>query len=250
MPEPRIAVITPYYREPLAMLERCHRSVIAQGLPVDHLMVADGHALDAIDGWPVGHVKLPRSHGDNGNTPRGLGGLLAASEGHDFIAFLDADNWYHEGHLRSLVALWEQTRSPVCVSLRTFHDATGAQLPIREPDEEALRHVDTSCLLIHRSGFESLPVWLSMPKILSPICDRVFLAGLLHRKLAISLTGQRTLAFQTQYRQHFLSAGWPVPEGAKDAGELTPALDFLATGDGVTQCVSAMGFWPLSYVTI
>jgi glycosyltransferase involved in cell wall biosynthesis len=244
----RVAVITPYHQEPVEVLARCHQSVRAQGLAVDHLMVADGHPLDCIDEWNVGHVKLHKSHDDNGNTPRGIGSLLASREGYDFIAYLDADNWYHDGHLRSLLELWEQSRSQACSSFRTFHDDAGNDLRIQERDEDELRHVDTSCFLIHRSGFDCLPVWLDMPKILSPICDRVFLAGLLHRKFVISSTGGRTVAFRSQYRAHYLSANLPVPEGAKDADFMAPALNYLASGEGVGRCVEALGFWPLSYL--
>jgi glycosyltransferase involved in cell wall biosynthesis len=248
MPPPRIAVITPYYREPLAMLEQGHRSVLAQGVDADHIMIADGHALDAIDGWAARHVRLPGAHGDNGNTPRGIGSLLAASEGYEFIAYLDADNWYHDGHLRSLLQLWEQRRAPVCASFRTFHDAAGDDLGIRESEEDALRHVDTSCLLIHRSGFDSLRAWLEMPKILSPICDRIFLSALLHRKFVIASTGERTVAFRSQYRSHYLSANRPVPDLIKDGDDLAPAMAYLSSAEGVSACVGAMGFWPLTYL--
>lgn len=249
MAQPRLAVVTPYYREPVAVLERCHKSVIAQGLDVDHFMIADGHPLDIVDGWAASHVKLPRAHGDNGNTPRGIGSLLASAEGYDFVAYLDADNWYHDGHLASLLRLWEQTRSPACASFRTFHDDAGNDIGVRERDEDELRHVDTSCLLLHRSAFGVLPVWLDMPRRLSPICDRVFLAALMHRRLAISSTKARTVAFRTQYRVHYLSAKLPVPEDAKD-GVMQPALDYLATGEGVSQSVGALGFWPLTYLQI
>lgn len=246
----RLAVVTPYYKEPAEILARCHRSVGNQGLTVDHFMIADGHPRDEIDGWNVSHVKLPRSHGDNGNTPRGIGSLLARSEGYDFIAYLDADNWYNDGHLRSLVKLWEETRSPACSSFRTFHDAAGHPMAMYESDEDALHHVDTSCFLIHRSAFDCLSIWIDMPKILSPICDRVFLAGLLHRKFAVSSTRARTVAFQSQYRAHYVSANLPVPEGAKNEDFTAPAFQFLTSGDGVSQCVSALGYWPPTYLKL
>ncbi len=248
MSQHRIAVITPYHQEPVEVLARCHKSVCTQGLDLAHFMVADGHPLDCIDAWDVRHVKLPRSHGDYGNTPRGLGSLLAKSEGYDFIAYLDADNAYHPGHLRSLLELWERTRSAACSSFRTFHDEAGHDLSISERDEDELRHVDTSCFLIHRSGFDGLAVWLDMPKILSSIGDRVFLAGLLHRRFVISTTGLRTVAYRTQHAAHYLSANLAVPKGAKDMDFAEPALDYLAAGEGIDQCIRDLGFWPLSYL--
>jgi len=39
----RVAVVTPYYKEPEAWLARCLTSVREQTYPVTHLVVADGH---------------------------------------------------------------------------------------------------------------------------------------------------------------------------------------------------------------
>jgi hypothetical protein len=248
MSQSRVAVVTPYFREPVELLAQCHQSVIGQDVAADHFMIADGRPLSCIDQWKVRHVKLPTAHADNGNTPRGIGSLLARSEGYDFIAYLDADNWYHDGHLRSLLELWEDKRERACASFRSFHDMAGNALAVQEPAEDDLRHIDTSCLLIHRSGFDCLSVWLDMPKILSPICDRIFFAGMLHRNFHIASTGARTVAFRTRYRCHYLSANLPVPEDAKDQDALEPAFQYLGTGQGISECVSAMGFWPLTYL--
>jgi len=37
-----VAVVAPYHSEDLAMLRRCHQSVLAQTYPCRHIMVADG----------------------------------------------------------------------------------------------------------------------------------------------------------------------------------------------------------------
>lgn len=243
----RVAVVTPYHTEPLEILAHCHVSVRRQTLAADHFLIADGHARNEIDGWAVQHVKLPRAHGDCGCTPRGLGALLAASEGYEFVAFLDADNWYHDDHLRSLVAVWEQRGGQVCASFRTFHDLEGQLLPVEEADENALRHIDTSCFLIHRSGFACLTDWLAMPKALAPLCDRIFFAGLLHRRFAVSSSGARTVAFRSQYREHYEVAKRPVPSNAKDGTTLQPALDFLVSEEGDRLCLDALGYAPVGY---
>jgi hypothetical protein len=248
MTQPRIAVITPYHREPVELLTQCHESVIGQDVVADHFMIADGHPLDLIDEWRVHHVRLPQAHDDYGDTPRGIGSLLASRDGYDFIAYLDADNWYHGGHLRSLLGLWEEKNERACASFRTFHDRDGHDLGIQEPAEDALRHIDTSCLLIHRSGFDCLSVWLDMPKMLAPIGDRVFLAGMLHRNFHIVCTGARTVAYRTQWSRHYQSADRPVPKGAKDDDVLQPAFQYLASSEGISQCIHALGFWPPTYL--
>jgi glycosyltransferase involved in cell wall biosynthesis len=224
---PRIAVVTPYYREPRDMLWQCHRSVLDQGVGATHVMIADGFALAEIDGWDAHHVKLPTAHGDNGNTPRGLGALLAKAEGFDFIAWLDADNWYHAGHLASLLALHRHSSSAICSSFRTFHTLSGALLAITEADEDAARHIDTSCYLIHKSNFDLVGIWLDMPRIVAPICDRVFLDAILQRGRSIQSTGLRTVAFRTQYASHYRAAGLAVPAGAKDADFADAAWAYL-----------------------
>lgn len=244
----RIAVITPYHSEPLEYLDACHRSVLAQEPRADHFMVADGIPNDTVATWNVRHVVLPSSHGDGGATARGLGSLLADSEGYDFIAFLDADNWYLPGHLASMVRLHEKTGAPVCTCLRTFHRPDGSPLPVSEPAEDQLHHVDTSCFFLHRAAFEVLPVWSRMPSQLWRLCDRVFLAALRHARFAAMSTRERTVAYRTLYEAHYAQAGLPMPEGVKPNDILKPAIEWLKTQDGVTECVRRLGFWPASYL--
>ena len=64
--------------------------------------MADGHPNLSVEDWSCRHMILPSSHGDNGNTPWGVEALMALAEGYQLVAFLDADNWYHEGHIASL----------------------------------------------------------------------------------------------------------------------------------------------------
>ncbi len=57
--------------------------------------VSDGFPNLELMKWNIKHISLPQSHTDYGNTPRGIGSLVADIEGYDFIAYLDADNWFH-----------------------------------------------------------------------------------------------------------------------------------------------------------
>jgi glycosyltransferase involved in cell wall biosynthesis len=247
---PRIAVITPYYKESEALLRQCHESVLAQDLQADHFMVADGFPQPAIDGWNARHVVLPSAHGDNGNTPRGVGSLLAEAEGYEFIAYLDADNWFHPGHLSSLYALWRETEAPVCCSFRTFHRLDGSQLNIAEKQENACEHVDTSCYLIHSRAYELCTVWHRMPKQITPICDRVFIAAVRVKRFNTAFSRQRTVAFRSQYESHYRVAGENPPEGAKRVNDVQPCYDFLRTVQGVKDSVERLGFYPLPYLPI
>lgn len=239
----KIAVITPYFKEPLEVLRQCFESVLAQELRADHFFIADGHPRPELDQWGVKHVVLPQSHANNGNTPRGIGGLLARAEGYDFVAYLDADNWYQVNHLSSLVRLWQSSRSPVCCALRTFHRLDGQFMPIREVDEESHQHVDTSCFLIQREAFDCLDIWLKMPNQLAAICDRIFYKALENKKIPIAFSDMRTVAFRTQYASHYLSVNLTPPAHAK-SGEDRPCVKWLESIEGINESVRMLGFYP------
>jgi hypothetical protein len=121
----------------------------------------------------------------------------------------------------------------------------GTEMPgVREGDEEQCMHVDTSCYLLHRSAFDVLRVWTTMPRPLSPVCDRVFLAAIREQRLPMAFTRRPTVAFRSQYACHYLAAGLPAPEGAKhDIG--VAERDWLSSPEGVQETVRALGFYPL-----
>src|SRR5437868_3981074 len=62
----KVAVVTPYYKEPIEVLRRCLDSVAAQRAACTHFLVADGHPNPEVAQWGVEHVVLPKSHADNG----------------------------------------------------------------------------------------------------------------------------------------------------------------------------------------
>jgi Glycosyl transferase family 2 len=244
----KIAVITPYYKEPVELLKQCHDSVMTQGVDATHFMVADGHPLPELAGWPIEHVVLNRAHADYGNTPRGVGGALARSQGFDFVTYLDADNWYHPGHLRSLMAIHEQTGADVCCTSRTFHRPDQSQLSVEEALEESRVHVDTNCLMLSRAAYEVLDVWLQMPKQLAAIGDRVVFASVRHRRFKVAHTQQRTVAYRTLHANHYHLAGEALPPDVKQPS-WQPCVAWLQTQQGVVNCQNSIGFWPKPYLT-
>lgn len=247
MTQSKIAVVTPYFQESIECLEQCHESVKFEGGIVDHFMIADGHPRPQLGHWPIKHIALPYSHADNGNTPRGVGSLLAQAEGYDFIAYLDADNWYHPGHLDGMIAHHQETKSDVITAFRTFHTETGDLLDVKEAAEERLKHVDTSCFLISRRAFPVTRLWGLMPRPLSPLCDRVLLGAIRHARYSISSTRQKSVAFRTQYSYHYEMAGLPVPANCKTGAEFKPGIDYLKSNKGIAECVDILGFWPYHY---
>jgi glycosyltransferase involved in cell wall biosynthesis len=240
----KIAIITPYFKESLDVLEQNYKSVIDQDLNTDHYFIADGYPLDAISKWKVKHIILDKSHDDNGNTPRGVGSKKVRELNYDFLAYLDADNWFHKNHLKSLINLYNDAKVNICCSKRTFHHMNGKELYISEMPEDEFEHVDTSCFLIHNSAFELTKIWEKMPKILSPICDRIFYKSIfIHKKYSIAFSNLRTVAFRSQYLSHYKSANEQPPKNLKGlVGR--ESYEWLKTEIGKKISKETLGFWP------
>jgi hypothetical protein len=212
----KVAVITPYYKEPRAWIERCVESVRQQSLPATHIVVADGHPQDWIDGQPVRHLCLDQSHGDYGNTPRALGGLLAASEGFDAVCFLDADNWLGRDHVRSCVELARRGDYDYITTKRHMVREDGSIMPLRIWEDWDGSHVDTNCYFLLRRSFHSLARWALMPRPMAVYGDRVFLASLREEGLRSACTEERTVRYLCTWAHLYRDVGETPPAFAKD----------------------------------
>jgi hypothetical protein len=142
---PRGVVVTPYANEPMEMILRCIRSVAAQTVPVDHLLVADGNPRYMLNFEKVKHAALEKRANDWGNTPRSYG-MIHVSKA-PFIALLDVDNIYLPEHIES--CLDTAHTNPGCdfvASKRQFvrYDK-GTYVPSSAVDEPQWKHIDTSC---------------------------------------------------------------------------------------------------------
>lgn len=212
----KVAVITPYYKEPRAWLARCIESVQAQTHPCTHIVVADGFAQDWIDGQPVRHLRLDRPHADYGDTPRALGGLMAANEGFDAVCFLDADNWYGPEHVRSCVALAASGDYDYLTTKRHMVREDGSILPLRIREDCDGSHVDTNCYFLLRGAFHSLARWALMPQPMHVFGDRVYLASLREDGLRTACTEARSVHYLCTWAHLFREVGEPVPHYAKE----------------------------------
>jgi len=210
----RPIVITPYYKEDPALLRRCMDSVRAQTVPTEHFLVADGHPQDWIDAEPVRHLKLDRSHGDYGNTPRGIAAMLACSEGYPAIMMLDADNWLEPEHVEA--CLHVAASSPgtdFVVVRRNFCRPDGSVMPITE--EPTALFVDTNCFAFFPGSYQALPLWALMPREMSGVGDRVFAVGLHGRGLAgVAITNRATVNYQCMWESFYHGIGETPPPGA------------------------------------
>jgi glycosyltransferase involved in cell wall biosynthesis len=208
-------VITPYYKEDPSLLRRCIDSVQRQTVPTEHLLVADGHPQDWIDLEPVRHLKLDRPHGDFGNTPRGVGALMAAAEGHPAIVMLDADNWLQPEHIEVCLRIAEsKTGTDFVVARRTFRRPDESIMPV--PEEPVSAHVDTSCFVFLPGSYHVLPVWALIPKEMSTIGDRLFWMALKGRGLSgVIITDHSTVNYHCLWEMYYRALGELPPPGAK-----------------------------------
>lgn len=245
----KVAVVTPYYKERPEVLLKCHESVLGQTYSCKHFLVADGHPNQIFSNVP-NHIILPQANGDNGNTPRAIGGILADSYGYDAVAFLDADNWYEPTHIANLVAAYEHNGTPLVCSKRLFCDTEGRMMAITEESdsgesENARRHVDTSSWLVVRPAFALLSAWL-MPKVLSPLADRIFFRKAIHDRYRITFLDTRTVVYRTRWVSHYRRAGLPAPVGAKGLEEIDKAKAQMSNPAVIAEFVAKLGFYPPS----
>jgi len=213
----RYAIVTPYYREDRSLLERCIASVRKQSIAADHILVADGFPQAWLDEAGVRHFKLDRHHGDFGNTPRGVGALIAIGEEYDAIGLLDADNWLEPDHIALCLAAARVTPAPCdyVVARRTFRRPDETIMPI--PEEPG--HVDTNCFFFLRGSFGVIPHWTTMPKNLSSFCDRYFYYMLCRHPFTAATVSKPTVNYHCLWGWMYRALGETPPPDAK------PSLD-------------------------
>jgi glycosyltransferase involved in cell wall biosynthesis len=220
---PRVAIVTPYWDEPRAVLEACIASVAAQTVPADHLLIADGAPQDWLDGAAVRHIRLDRNHADFGNVARSIGALLAAGEGYDAIAFLDADNRIDADHVALCLAAAEAEPCDVVIARRRFELPDGTPVPVRE--DAGL--VDTNCLFLLPGAFPVIARWALIPPQLAAIGDRVFHGALAAAGCRMAATDRPSVTYVSRWAVHYRALGRAIPEDARDL-DLAAIASWLA----------------------
>lgn len=212
----RYAAITPYYKEDRHVLERCISSVRHQTFDTDHFLISDGFAQDWIDDCATRHIRLGIAHADYGNTPRGIGGLLAASEQYDGIFFIDADNWLEPRHVETCVRAAETKFGTaldcdLVIARRNFRRTDESIMPV--PDEEG--HIDTNCLFFLPGSYDLLSLWVTMPKMMASLGDRYFYKVLMARNLNLAHCLEPMVNYHCIWAYYYQVLGEELPVGAK-----------------------------------
>jgi glycosyltransferase involved in cell wall biosynthesis len=226
----RYAIITPYHKEARHFLLRAINSVKNQTVPTDHFLIADGFAQEWIDKEDVRHIRLDREHGYGGNTPRGVGALIAIGEEYDGIGMLDADNWLDNDHVQTCIEAAES-----CDGGPLYCDYVIAQWRLRRPDEtimpwpEEHGHVDTCRFFFLKGAFSVIPHWAMMPPQLAPICDRVFYAMLRRQPFQFVRVKRPTVNYHCLWEVCYRVLGERPPEGAKPSNDTVTFDNYLAS---------------------
>ena len=228
---PRVAVITPYYREDLAVLRQCHRSVCEQTMPCLHVLVADGRPRHRLSLWDAHHVVLPVSHGDIGSTPRLIGAYHAIGLGVEAVAFLDADNWYAPDHIATLMAARDREGAAFVSSSRLLCRLDGSPMgpcPLTDPE----RFIDTSCMLLGREAFPLLHHWVLMPDYGHLIGDRIMLHHIRTSGLPCIHVPEPSVYYRCGKEGLYRQLGQPIPPGVSQRPDYESALQrWMADGN-------------------
>jgi hypothetical protein len=221
----RYAVVTPYHGEDRALIERCVLSVQRQTVSADHLVIADGMPQPWLDDQPVRHIRLDRPHGDYGNTPRGVGAVLAVSEDYDGIGFLDADNWLDPRHVELCIASAQAGLPDYVIAHRHFRRPDGTIIPI--DDQDARDHVDTNCLFLLRPSYFIVSHFALVPKELAPIGDRIFYGAVKAAGLKPSIVLVKTVNYHCLWEAPYRDVGEAPPPGAKPNVDSRPIKEWV-----------------------
>jgi hypothetical protein len=221
LPMLNVAVVTPYYREPIDVLRQCHDSVAKQSYPCLHVMVSDGHPVPQISGWPVDHITLPKSHCDLGATARMAGSAHAIGLGVGAIAYLDADNWYRFDHIEILVRLLSESGAAFLSSNRVLCRPDGSVMRNYATDPEAF--VDTNCMMFARPAFPVLAQWMLMPRYAHLIHDRMLLYHVKIGNIRRAHSDEYSVFYRCTKEGIYRALGEPVPPGVQPAPDYASA---------------------------
>lgn len=224
------AIITPYFKETPEILKRCIDSVKHQSIKADHFLISDGYPQDWLDGAGVRHLRLGTAHNDLGNTPRGLGALLAISEGYKGIGFLDADNWYDPDHVEqgcTAANSIEGAQADFIAARRRIWLSDGTVTTVGEDGD----HIDTNCYWLLEGSFPVVHHWLTMLPQVAAIGDRIFSRVVRAHLLAMNITKSETVNYVGSYEYYYRASGKTPPPDVKPDIESKPIVDWIMSLD-------------------
>ena len=167
MNKPLVSVIMPVYNGE-KYIRQAVESVYEQGVSLELLVIDDGstdhteEVLSAYEGREdFRYIKNEQNMGAAGSRNRGV--KLAKG---DYIAFLDADDWWEKGKLKAQTEVMEQTGCAICSTGRELMTpdgrTTSKYIPVKEriTYRELLKHNSINCssVLLRREDALAFPM--------------------------------------------------------------------------------------------
>lgn len=207
----KVTVVTPYHREPDALLERCIQSVKGQSYQhITHLLVADGHPKAIPIDSNIQHITLPSEHADAGATPRSIGAISAFSQGADAVAFLDADNTIQPWHVSMMCKQMQLSQAKVVSATRNICTLDGDVMYVDDIESTGDEFCDTNCMFIGRECLNLLSFWITEPAM-RLWSDRIFWASILRSQLKRAHCAIPSVNYHTKWAWHYQHAGLEPP---------------------------------------
>ena len=214
-PVRRVAVVTPYYKEPDSEIARAMGSVMSQSATCHHIMVSDG--------FPNPLAVKCRCHPHRTWRRRMLTTVIPRAMLARWSRWPKAMTQSRfstptTGSSASTCSAWSSGKTKVwpqqCSPSETSILSDGFKLPQLDGEDGRNHHVDTSCYLLTRGCEYAIHLWGQMPQEWGPVCDRVMFSEL--QGVRVAWTGNRTMNFKSNYAVHYRMAQRPVPEKVND----------------------------------
>ena len=199
----KVAVITPYWNEPIDVIDKCISSVRNQTMECTHFIVSDGNPKDIKETNDLIHIKLPLNVNNCGATPRGLGAQIAFNMGFDLVAFLDADNTFDRQHLAEAAELFSKNDPDVVFAKRRIYFPDGKKLTKNDPQDASGAHVDTNCIVLSKRVAYLAKVFAMWPHEFGTGEDRLFLRIVKALKLKTMNIPIPTVNYWTNWAIHY-----------------------------------------------
>jgi len=212
----RIAIITAYFKEERATIERCIDSVRSQTQPAEHILVAHGHPQAWIGAGNLRQIVLDRNNDDFGDTPRAIGLVVAIREGYDAVQFLDADNVIDPHHVAMSAGMLRSTGAHMLVLKRRFLRQDGSVLNFISARDETLAAIDTNCYLFARPSFPTALKWTLIPKELSYMGATVFRSVFSKAGHPVAVASEPTVGYTSMWANTYTEVGETPPPGFRD----------------------------------
>jgi hypothetical protein len=84
------------------------------------------------------------------------------------------------------------------------------------------QHVDTSCYFFLEGSYHVLHYWVTMPRRVAPICDRIIFAALKNFRLRSVMVEKTTVYYECLWASIYAAIGEEPPTGAK------PNIDWVS----------------------